>query len=87
MRIVVEPSDYVLLNAGDAAMLEVAMTRLSALRPDDLGATRNLTVSSNMTGKHRLFLIRFAAFNKRVWPVGILQGKAPPFGLTRGAGV
>ena len=33
MRILVEPSDYVLLNAGDAAMLEVALTRLSALQP------------------------------------------------------
>jgi colanic acid/amylovoran biosynthesis protein len=36
MRILVEPSDYVLLNAGDAAMLEVALTRLSALQPHAL---------------------------------------------------
>jgi colanic acid/amylovoran biosynthesis protein len=34
MRILVEPSDYVLLNSGDTAMLEVAVSRLSALRPD-----------------------------------------------------
>jgi len=29
MRIVVEPSDYYLRNAGDAAMLGVALSRLS----------------------------------------------------------
>ena len=34
MRILVEPSDYVLRNAGDAAMLHVAVTRLSELWPD-----------------------------------------------------
>jgi len=33
MRILVEPSDYVLLNA---AMLEVALTRLSVLQPQAL---------------------------------------------------
>jgi colanic acid/amylovoran biosynthesis protein len=36
LRILVEPSDYVLLNAGDAAMLEVALTRLSVLQPHAL---------------------------------------------------
>jgi polysaccharide pyruvyl transferase WcaK-like protein len=34
MRILVEPSDYSLLNLGDTAMLEVALKRLSALQPD-----------------------------------------------------
>jgi polysaccharide pyruvyl transferase WcaK-like protein len=34
MRILVEPSDYVLQNAGDMAMLQVAITRLGALWPD-----------------------------------------------------
>ena len=34
MRIVVEPSDYILRNAGDTAMLEVAVTRLVAMWPD-----------------------------------------------------
>ena len=33
MRILVEPSDYTLRNAGDMAMLEVAVTRLGALWP------------------------------------------------------
>jgi polysaccharide pyruvyl transferase WcaK-like protein len=33
MRILVEPSDFVLHNSGDAAMLEVGVTRLSALFP------------------------------------------------------
>jgi polysaccharide pyruvyl transferase WcaK-like protein len=36
VRILVEPSDYVLLNSGDTAMLEVGLTRLSALQPDAL---------------------------------------------------
>src|SRR5262245_47123597 len=31
MRILVEPSDFVLYNSGDAAMLEVGVTRLSSL--------------------------------------------------------
>lgn len=34
MRILVEPSDYILRNAGDSAMLYVAITRLSKLWPD-----------------------------------------------------
>ena len=34
MRILVEPSDYVLRNVGDMAMLHVASTRLGALSPD-----------------------------------------------------
>ncbi len=34
MRILVEPSDYVLRNAGDMAMLEAAVTRLADLWPD-----------------------------------------------------
>ena len=34
MRILIEPSDYSLLNVGDAAMMEVAATRLNALWPD-----------------------------------------------------
>jgi polysaccharide pyruvyl transferase WcaK-like protein len=34
MRILVEPSDYVLRNAGDMAMLHVAVTRLGAHWPD-----------------------------------------------------
>ena len=33
MQIFVEPSDYVLRNSGDTAMLEVAITRLSGLFP------------------------------------------------------
>jgi polysaccharide pyruvyl transferase WcaK-like protein len=33
MRILVEPSDFVLQNSGDTAMLEVGVTRLSALFP------------------------------------------------------
>lgn len=33
MRILVEPSDYVLRNAGDMAMMQVAIERLSALWP------------------------------------------------------
>ena len=33
VRILVEPSDYVLRNAGDMAMLHVAVTRLSSLWP------------------------------------------------------
>lgn len=32
--VVVEPSDYVLRNAGDMAMLEVAVTRLADSWPD-----------------------------------------------------
>ena len=32
--IVVEPSDYVLRNAGDMAMMQVAMGRLAAMFPD-----------------------------------------------------
>src|SRR5258705_726737 len=32
--VLVEPSDVVLRNAGDMAMLEVALTRLAALFPD-----------------------------------------------------
>ena len=32
--IVVEPSDYVLRNAGDMAMMQVAMGRLAAMLPD-----------------------------------------------------
>jgi polysaccharide pyruvyl transferase WcaK-like protein len=34
MRILVEPSDYILRNAGDTAMLQVAVSRLSRLWPD-----------------------------------------------------
>src|SRR5688572_31958055 len=34
MRIVVEPSDYVLLNLGDTAMLEIAFARLRAMFPE-----------------------------------------------------
>ena len=34
MLILIEPSDYALRNSGDTAMLEVAITRLSALFPD-----------------------------------------------------
>lgn len=34
MRILVEPSDYVLLNAGDTAMLQVAILRLAKLWPE-----------------------------------------------------
>ena len=34
MRIVMEPSEYTLLNIGDTAMLEVAFARLRALFPD-----------------------------------------------------
>jgi colanic acid/amylovoran biosynthesis protein len=34
IRILVEPSDYVLRNAGDTAMLRVAVTRLSRLWPE-----------------------------------------------------
>jgi colanic acid/amylovoran biosynthesis protein len=34
MRILVEPSDYELLNAGDLAMVTTALTRLRALWPD-----------------------------------------------------
>lgn len=34
MRILVEPSDYVLRNAGDMAMLQTAVTRLGQLFPD-----------------------------------------------------
>jgi polysaccharide pyruvyl transferase WcaK-like protein len=33
MQILIEPSDYSLLNVGDAAMVEVAATRLNALWP------------------------------------------------------
>jgi len=36
MRILVEPSDFVLQNSGDIAMLEVGVTRLSALFPHAL---------------------------------------------------
>ena len=34
LTIVVEPSDYVLRNAGDMAMMQVAVTRLSNRWPD-----------------------------------------------------
>src|SRR5689334_15760266 len=33
MRILIEPSDYVLRNVGDMAMLQTAVARLSALWP------------------------------------------------------
>ena len=33
IRIVIEPSDYVLRNLGDMAMMEVAVTRLAAFGP------------------------------------------------------
>lgn len=36
MRILIEPSDYILRNAGDTAMLEVAIERLAKLFPDAL---------------------------------------------------
>lgn len=34
MRVLVEPSDYVLRNAGDMAMMYVTISRLAALWPD-----------------------------------------------------
>lgn len=34
MRILVEPSDYILRNVGDMAMMQIAVERLSALWPD-----------------------------------------------------
>ena len=34
LTIVVEPSDYILRNAGDMAMMQVALTRLAARWPD-----------------------------------------------------
>ena len=36
MRVLVEPSDYVLRNAGDMAMMYVAISRLAAAWPDAL---------------------------------------------------
>ena len=33
-RILVEPSDFVLLNAGDSAMMQIALARLTAIWPD-----------------------------------------------------
>src|SRR4051812_6664114 len=36
MRILIESSDYIYRNAGDIAMLEVAVTRLGKLWPDAL---------------------------------------------------
>lgn len=60
LRILVEPSDYILRNAGDTAMLRVAVTRLGALWPD-----AHITVFSDLPDRFPAWTANASPLNSK----------------------
>jgi polysaccharide pyruvyl transferase WcaK-like protein len=67
-RVVVEPSDYVLRNAGDMAMLEVAVTRLADSWPD--ASVLVLSDTPDALPRYRPNVVALDAAGRRAWLEG-----------------
>ena len=73
MRILVEPGSYTCLNMGDVAMLQVAVSRLTALWPD--ARIGIVTQDAERLRSHCPAAIPVLEAGKRAWFQGHISGR------------